>query len=134
MVLARYITLSPCLDSELGCYRVLIHMKNVSNKLEYNVRFLRFQVLTAVLVELICEAVCWRAVTEIPKDIVPELSNSNIPRKILRVHNTGDCACKITKFNGINQLVNIFFSSQGYGGSRLVTWVKTSTYFLEVPV
>jgi hypothetical protein len=38
----------------------------------------------------ICTAVCGRVVTEIPKDIVPEFSNSSIPRKMLRVHNTGD--------------------------------------------
>jgi hypothetical protein len=52
MVLAMIYYTSPCLDSEPAGYRVLIHMKNISNNPENNVRLLRFRVLTAVLMEL----------------------------------------------------------------------------------
>jgi len=52
MVLPVMYYTSPFLDSALAGYRVLIHMKNISNNPENNVRLLRFRVLTAVLLEL----------------------------------------------------------------------------------
>jgi len=52
MLLAMIYYTSPCLDCDLGCYRVFIHMRNISNNPENNVRLLRFQVLIAVLLEL----------------------------------------------------------------------------------